>query len=127
MLQGRHAGKKAVVLNVYEPTADRKYPHAIVLGLEESPKKLLKSMPQEVLVKRTQVKSFIKVVNVNHLLLTRHLVKEDDLLKKIDVEKTISAMKEPAQKKERLTAINAILRQKFLNGRLEWFFKKLAF
>ena len=53
LLNGRHAGMKAVVLTSYpNPTENRKYPHAVVLGIEKSPKKLTKDMPQETLVKR---------------------------------------------------------------------------
>ena len=61
MLKGRQAGKKAIVLSVSEAgTNDRKYAHALVLGIEKAPKKLSKTMPQQTLVKHTKVKTFIK-------------------------------------------------------------------
>lgn len=129
LLNGRHAGKKAIVLAAYpEPTEARKYPHCVVLGLEETPKKLTKGMSQEQLVKRTQVKCFVKTVNYNHLLLTRHLVKQDDdLLNKIKPENVIKSLGDAAEKKKQLDACAATLRQKFLNGKHTWLFSPLRF
>ena len=128
MLQGRHAGKKAVVLAAYpEGTEDRKFPYAIVMGIEQYPKKVTKEMPTEILAKRTSVKLFVKAVNFNHVMLTRHSIKEDDFFKKINVEKTVAAMKDPAQKKEALADAAKVLRQKYLNNKMNWFFKPLKF
>ena len=94
MLQGRHAGKKALVLAAYpEATGDRKFPYAVVMGIEAYPKKVTKEMTQEQLVKKTQVKLFVKAVNFNHIMLTRHTLKEDDLFKKISVEKVVASLK----------------------------------
>lgn len=128
LLNGRHAGMKALVLASYpEPTQDRKYPHAIVLGIEKSPKKLTKDMPQKTLVKRTQIKCFIKTVNFNHILLTRHVVKDDDFWKKVNVDQVVKSMQDSQQKKAELEAVTKVLRQKYLNGKMSWLFKPLKF
>ncbi|OHT10675.1 ribosomal protein L27e [Tritrichomonas foetus] len=129
LLNGRHAGKKAIVLAVYnEPTEARKYPHCVVLGIEKAPKKLTKDMPQETLVKRTQVKCFLKTVNFNHLLLTRHVVKsDDDLFNKIKPDTVVASMQDAAEKKAQLEAVAKVLRQKYLNNKLPWLFKPLQF
>ncbi|EAX91439.1 ribosomal protein L27e, putative [Trichomonas vaginalis G3] len=128
MLQGRHAGKKAVVLAAYpEGTEDRKFPYAIVMGIEKYPKKVTKDMPTEVLVKKTQVKLFVKAVNFNHVMLTRHNVKDEDFFKKISVEKVVAALKDAPAKKALLTEYASVLRQKYLNNKMAWFFKPLQF
>ena len=128
LLNGRHAGMKAIVLASYpEPTETRKYPHAVVLGIEKSPKKLTKNMPQETLVKRTQVKCFVKTVNFNHMLLTRHVMKDDDFWGKVKADQILKAMEDPQQKKAELENISKILRQKYLNGKMQWLFKPLKF
>lgn len=128
LLHGRHAGKKAVVLSAFpEPTEIRKYPHAIVLGVEKAPKPLTKDMTQEQMVKRTQVKCFIKIVNFNHLLLTRHVLKEEDFWTKIKINTLIPAMDDAAQKKANLEEVSKILRQKYLNNKMPWLFKPLQF
>ena len=128
MLQGRHAGKKALVLAAYpEPTEDRKFPYAVVMGIEKYPKKVSKDMTQEQLVKKTQVKVFVKAVNFNHIMLTRHTLKEEDLFKKISVEKVVGSLKDVAAKKQVLEEASKVLRQKYLNNKMSWFFKPLQF
>ena len=127
VLNGRHAGKKVVVLTSYAATEDRKYPHCVVLGIEKCPKKITKDMTQEQLTKKTQVKCFVKIMNCNHLLLTRHMLKDDDLLQKIKVEDVVKSMADAAEKKVVLEAATKVLRQKYLNNRLTWLFKPLQF
>lgn len=62
VLQGRHAGKKAVVIKqLDEGTKERPYPHAIVAGIERYPRKVTKRMGAKTLAKRSKVKPFIKV------------------------------------------------------------------
>jgi large subunit ribosomal protein L27e len=128
LLGGRHAGKKAVVLTASPvATEGRTYPHAVVLGIEKSPKPLSKSMSQEALVARTQVKVFVKTVNFNHLLLTRHLLKDEDFWAKIKQDAIVRALKDPSEKKAALEAVAAVLRQKYLNNKFPWLFKPLQF
>ena len=128
LLQGRHAGKKAVVLQAYpEPTEERKYPHAVVLGIEQGPRKVTKEMSQEQLVKRTQVKCFVKTVNFNHFLVTRHVLKDDDFFQKVKPADVIKAIGDAAEKKAVLDSASKVLRQKYLNNKYPWFFKKLHY
>lgn len=129
LLHGRHAGKKAIVVAVYpEPTEQRKYPHCVVLGIDKCPKKVTKDMPQEQLVKRTQIKCFVKTINFNHILLTRHVVKQDDdLFTKIKPDYIVGSLQDPAEKKAQLESSAKVLRQKYLNNRLTWLFKPLQF
>ena len=85
-------------------------------------------MTQEALVKRTQVKVFVKTINVNHLLLTRHSIKQDDdLWKQINVEKIVQSMSDYEKKHENNQKVAEVLRQKYLNNKLTWLFKPLHF
>jgi large subunit ribosomal protein L27e len=62
ILQGRQAGKKAVVIKqLDEGTKERPYPHAIVAGIERYPRKVTKRMGAKTLAKRSKVKPFVKV------------------------------------------------------------------
>lgn len=62
MLQGRQAGKKVVVIKqVDEGTNERRYPHAIVAGIERYPRKVTRRMGTKKLQRRSRVKPFIKV------------------------------------------------------------------
>ena len=128
LLNGRHSGKKALVLVSYpEPTQERAYPHCVVLGIEQPPKKVTKDMSQEQLVKRTQVKCFVKIVNSNHVLLTRHVLKDDDFWAKVKPEEVVKSLGDAAEKKATLENAAKVLRQKYLNNKHSWFFKKLEF
>ena len=72
LLQGRYAGKKAVIVkNFDEGTQARPYPHAIVAGIERYPLKINKSMGAKRIAKRSKVKPFVKAVNYNHIMPTR--------------------------------------------------------
>merc|ERR1711879_84384 len=73
LLQGRYAGRKAVVVKSHdEGSSDRKFPHAVVAGLDRYPRKVTKGMSKEKIRKRTQMKPFIKHVNYTHLMPTRY-------------------------------------------------------
>ena len=68
VLQGRHAGKKVVVIKQFdeerkanEPGAKILYPHAIVAGIERYPRKVTRRMGQKKVGRRSKVKPFIKV------------------------------------------------------------------
>ena len=91
-MQGRYAGKKAVVvrsthwidssfmisvrtnsdLDHDEGTKDRPYGYAVVAGVERYPLKVTRSMGKKKLAKRSKVKPFVKIVNYNHMMPTRY-------------------------------------------------------
>merc|ERR1712063_189256 len=74
LLQGRYAGRKAVIIR---PVAEgsnenRKYGHALVAGINRYPKKVTKRMSKKKNCKKSRIKPFVKVVNYNHLMPTRY-------------------------------------------------------
>lgn len=82
MLQGRYAGRKAVVVKVHEDgTNDRKFPHAVVAGIDRYPRKITKAMDAKKVAKRSIMKPFVKHVNLTHVMPTRYQCDFD--LKKI--------------------------------------------
>lgn len=128
MLQGRRAGKKAIVLAAYpEGTEERNYPHAYVLGIDKCPKKITKEMAQKAITERTKVKTFFKCVNLNHLLITRHQAGDGALLNSVGVQDLMQSANDATKKKEALEKASAVLRQKYLNNKLMWLFKPLHF
>ena len=72
ILSGEYAGKKAFIVKVNE-SGDSKYkfPYAIVCGLERGPRKVLTSMSEKKVMKRTHMKVFTKVLNLQHFMPTR--------------------------------------------------------
>jgi large subunit ribosomal protein L27e len=75
LLQGRFAGKKAVVVETCEGGNDsKKFAHAVVVGIENTARKITKSMSEAKKEKKVRMKAFVKAVNYTHLLPTRYIV-----------------------------------------------------
>merc|ERR1711948_22219 len=80
VLQGRYAGRKAVIVkNFDDGTEDRKYPHAILAGIDRYPLKVNKKMSKKKVAKRSRIKPFVKAVNYNHVMPTRYVLKDVSL------------------------------------------------
>lgn len=121
VLQGKYAGKKAVIVKNYdEGTATRPYPHAIVAGVERYPLKITKGMGAKRVAKRSRVKTFVKAVNYNHMMPTRY---------NLDIElKTVvtsEIMKDPTQKIGAKRAVKKLFEERYNSGKNRWFFQKL--
>lgn len=72
VLGGKYAGRKAIIVKNYdEATPDRGYGHALVAGLDKYPLKVTKPMGKKLVAKRSKIKTFVKVINYNHLMPTR--------------------------------------------------------
>lgn len=73
VLNGRFAGRKAVVLKTFEEgSKDRKFGHVLIAGIERYPRKTTRSMSEKKLASRMKVKAFVKHVNLNHVMPTRY-------------------------------------------------------
>lgn len=76
---GRHAGKKAMIVNNYnDGTKNKKFGHCLVFGIERYPRKINKSMAEDKIKRRVTVKPFVKFMNYNHFIFTRYFVKFDN-------------------------------------------------
>jgi large subunit ribosomal protein L27e len=75
LLAGRHAGKKAIIVKQQDEGVKkgRKFPHALVAGIEKPPRKVTKRMGKAKIEKRSKIKPFLKYVNYAHLMPTRYL------------------------------------------------------
>ncbi|KAJ3299165.1 60S ribosomal protein L27A [Borealophlyctis nickersoniae] len=123
VLQGRYAGKKAVIVkNFDEGTKERPYPHAVVVGIERYPLKVTKGMGAKRVAKRSRVKPFIKVVNYNHLMPTRYNLDID--LKSVVSQETF---KEPSQRITARKSVKKLFEERYNSGKNRWFFQKLRF
>merc|ERR1712138_7245 len=77
VLQGRYAGRKAVIVKNYdEGTDDRKYPHAVLAGIDRYPLKVNKRMSKKKIAARSRIKPFVKALNYNHIMPTRYVLKD---------------------------------------------------
>ncbi|EIE25512.1 ribosomal protein L27 component of cytosolic 80S ribosome and 60S large subunit [Coccomyxa subellipsoidea C-169] len=123
LLTGRYAGKKAVIVkNNDDGTSGRPYGHAIVAGLAKEPRKVIKRSSLKKQEKRSKLKSFMKVVNYQHIMPTRYTLDVD--LKSLV---TADVVDNSTKRKETRVEVNKILEDKFKTGKNRWFFQKLRF
>ena len=123
LLQGRYAGKKAVIVKNYdEGTSSRPYGHALVCGLATYPRKVTKKQSAKAQAKHSKVKTFIKTVNYNHLMPTRYTL-DVDLKTTVTPDVLDNATKKVAARKE----AKKVLEERFKTGKSRWFFTRLAF
>merc|ERR1711974_208254 len=74
-LQGRYAGKKAIVVKVFDDgSRARPFPHCLMAGVDKAPLKVTKRMSKKKIAKKTRVKPFVKYANYNHIMPTRYQV-----------------------------------------------------
>jgi len=123
LLQGRYAGRKAVIVKSFEEgTKDRPYGHALVAGIAKYPRKVIKKASAKTIAKRSRLKAFIKVVNYNHIMPTRYTL-DVDLKSVVTNEKLDGTSKKIEARKE----TKAVLEDRFKTGKNRWFFTKLRF
>ncbi|XP_039267933.1 large ribosomal subunit protein eL27-like [Styela clava] len=124
VLQGRYAGRKAIIVkNQDDGTSDRTYGHALVAGIDRYPRKVTKPMSKKKVKKRSKVKSFVKVINYNHLMPTRYSV--DVPIDKQVVNK--EAIRDPAGRRKARREVKSKLEERYKTGKNKWFFQKLRF
>ncbi len=76
---GKYAGKKAIVLtNYHDGSKNKKFGHCLVAGVQRYPKKITKDMSEKKIQRSLKIKPFVKYVNMNHLILTRYVVSENE-------------------------------------------------
>eukprot|EP00915_Cephaloidophora_sp_WS-2016_P006357 GHVH01008457.1.p1 GENE.GHVH01008457.1~~GHVH01008457.1.p1 ORF type:complete len:144 (+),score=28.09 GHVH01008457.1:54-485(+) len=110
--RGRHAGAKAIVVKTYESTKDRDFQHALVVGISKPPGKITPNMPQYKVDQKMKIRSFVKLMNVNHMIPTRYSVDRD-----LEINSLMPAsidMNDQTQKKTACQKISKELVSKFL-------------
>ena len=106
VLQGRFAGKKGVVIKTSDDgNKERKFGHALVAGVERTPKRVTKVMSKKKIEKRTRVKPFVKYLNLNHLLPTRYQLGTEIDFKGIVTEERLGAADKRKELKKELKNI----------------------
>lgn len=123
LLQGRFAGRKAVIVKAFdEGTRDRPYGHCLVAGVAKYPSKVIRKDSAKKTAKKSRVKAFIKLVNYQHVMPTRYSLDVD--LKEVA---TVDALQSRDKKVTAAKEIKARLEDRFKSGKNRWFFSKLRF
>ncbi|GFQ76732.1 60S ribosomal protein L27, partial [Trichonephila clavata] len=124
VLNGRYAGRKAVVVkNNDEGTSDKPYGHALIAGIDRHPRRVTRRMGKKKIEKRSKIKPFIKVLNYSHLMPTRYMV--DIAFDKSIVNKEV--LKDPAKRRKARRDVKDKFEERYKTGKSRWFFQKLRF
>merc|ERR1712058_38124 len=124
VLGGKYAGRKAIIVKDYDDgTQDRQYGHALVAGIDKYPLKVTKPMGKKKVNKRSKIKTFVKVVNYNHLMPTRYSV--DVQLDKSAVNK--EAIRDAGARRKARREVKKKFEERYKTGKNKWFFQKLRF
>merc|ERR1712153_250804 len=131
LLNGRMAGKKAVIVKTFdEGTPDRPYGYCLVAGIQKYPLKVTKSMPEKKIAKRSKLKPFIKVVNYTHLMPTRYAL-EVELKSVVTTDIVNGSQANPTARQNARKEVKKLLEDKYNSslktGKNKWFFQKLRF
>merc|ERR1712144_101768 len=122
LLQGRYAGKKAVILKTNDDGGkERPYGHCVVAGVAKAPLPITKAMckPTEKMKKlvqrRSHVKTFVKIVN-------------NTMVKVLKGHLTADTFTDQAAKKKFLKSARGVFENKYKErDGSRWLFEKLRF
>merc|ERR1712055_699200 len=110
MLGGRHAGKKGIVVKTNEDgTRDRPFEHALVVGIDRYPRRVLKGWSKRKINKRSTIKPFIRVINLKHLMPTRYTTTDIVFNKEI--------LKDAGRRAKLRQLVRAQLEERYKSGR----------
>ncbi|CAK7345224.1 unnamed protein product [Dovyalis caffra] len=121
ILQGRYAGRKAVIVKHFDDgTRDRPYGHCLVAGIKKYPSKVIRKDSAKKTAKKSRVKCFIKLVNYQHLMPTRYTLD-------VDLKDTVSpdCLTTKDKKVTACKETKARFEERFKTGKNRWFFTKL--
>ena len=111
VLNGRFAGKKAVVVKTFDDgSRSRPYGHCLVAGVMKPFQKVTRKMSKKKVNKRLRVKPFVKYVNYNHMMPTRYQAPSDLDTKSLV---TDAQMDNPDGRSEAKKAIKKLFEEKF--------------
>mmetsp|Transcript_35649 Transcript_35649/g.46913 ORF Transcript_35649/g.46913 Transcript_35649/m.46913 type:complete len:148 (-) Transcript_35649:55-498(-) len=135
ILQGRFAGRKAVVLRTHEGGhGDRKFAYAIVAGVDRPPRRVAKGMSKTKIEKRLSIKPFVKAINFNHMMPTRYNLDVADKLKQCVSDDTLTSEEKRASTMKRVKKLLDDRYKNFSRAKNEkaamgaaYFFQKLHF
>eukprot|EP00184_Porphyridium_aerugineum_P002955 CAMPEP_0184706414 /NCGR_PEP_ID=MMETSP0313-20130426/36748_1 /TAXON_ID=2792 /ORGANISM="Porphyridium aerugineum, Strain SAG 1380-2" /LENGTH=137 /DNA_ID=CAMNT_0027167967 /DNA_START=105 /DNA_END=518 /DNA_ORIENTATION=+ len=125
VVKGRHAGKKAVIVQNYDAESkSHPFGHALVAGIEKYPLKVTKDMSKKKVGRRSRIKAFVKKVNYNHMMPTRYAL---DLGENLRTAVPNEAITDTATRKEARKSVAKLFRERYNQGKNKWFFTKLRF
>merc|ERR1712121_576465 len=125
IMRGRQTGKKGIVVKTNEDgTRDRPFEHALVVGIDGYPRRVIKGMSRKKIAKRSKIKPFIRVVNLQPMMPTRYTT-TDLVFNKEKVNK--ETLRDAGRRNKIRNLVRRQLEERYQTGRNRWLFQKLRF
>jgi len=121
VLQGRFAGRKAVVVRSSDKDKDAPFGRCLLAGIDRYPRKVNKRMSKKLIGNRSRIRPFLKVYNQTHILPTRFSL---DLRSELKGKVNIT---EPSKKKQSKRHVRRVFQERYSAGKHRWFFTPLRF
>ena len=119
---GRFAGRKGVIVqNSDSKSKERQYGHALVAGVKQAPRRVIRGMSRTTIFRRSRVRTFLRVFNHKHFFPTRYNI---DLSKELRGKVSVS---DASKKTRSRKLIRKVFQARFNTGSNRWFFQKLRF
>lgn len=130
ILNGKHAGKKGIVIENKIKNEKKNTDNIIILGIKNIPRKINQKRNDK--KKKINIKVFFKALNKSHVLPTRYFVDLNPDQQKLisNVSKCFFQNKahiKPDNSPTDLWKVDNIFIDKYFSGKNKWFFKKLKF
>lgn len=134
ILNGRHAGKKGIIVENRIQSKNLSFNSVIVLTIKSSPKKITRKKSETSTKKNSSIKIFFKALNKNHILPTRYFVdlNEEQQTLIANISLNLFKLKSDDETSKCLYSelkwkVENIFIDKYFSGKNKWFFKKLNF
>lgn len=126
------AGLKAIIVKSAKKYEGKNYESVLLLGIKNSPLKITRKMSTKKTFKKSRIKMFLKIFNVNHLLPTRYVIDISDIKdlipeKRENIEQISEDLKNLKSENNILLKFNNIFSDRFFAGKNKWFYKKMKF
>lgn len=135
ILNGRHAGKKAIVIKDKISSGNNSLLNNIgIIGIKNLPSRESRKKQSGTVGSKRRIKVFLKLMNKNHVIPTRYFVdlnpNQQTLISNISNSFFDKKMNRDTSDKfveENMWQINNIFMDKYFSGKNKWFFKTLKF
>jgi large subunit ribosomal protein L27e len=134
ILNGRHAGKKGIIVENRIQSKTLSFNSVIVLAIKSFPKKINRKKNEKSTKRKSSIKIFFKALNKNHILPTRYFVDLNEEQQSLIANMTLNLFKLKSDDESSIVLpeelkwkVENIFIDKYFSGKNKWFFKKLNF
>lgn len=116
IIKGRHAGKKAVIIDDIASSKGRKV--VTIAGLEKTPTPITEDMTAKQKKGKSTLRAFVKTMNIRHIIATRYTM--ENVFNGLE----IRDLSEVSERVEMVQEVEAMFKKAYEANPTHWVFKK---